>query len=108
MLKKLFGNKTPKASLSVRKTVTLPLTFSAKQIEFIEEWYLEDGMRQLIAARYKQCTILDKKPPIKGVVYVDVEEIPVLKNVRDKNTLMAVQVKELKTVTLLLLNEWIK
>ena len=91
------------------KTIKLPTTFSDKEIEFIEEWYSEAGILQLKAAggRNSVLTVLKEKPPGKGMKYVSIKGIPVDCIQRDRTTLKQVRITELKTVKLLLLNEWI-
>jgi hypothetical protein len=108
MIKDLISKITTKRTDTAIKTIDLPIPFSDKEIEFIEEWYSEEGMKQLLSSRGKKCRVLNKKPPIDGVKYVDVDDLPVLATLRNKENLQAFQVWELKTVTLLLLNEWIK
>ena len=89
------------------KTVNLPQSFSDKEIDFIENWYSEVGMQQLLSARDKPCKILDKKSQAEGAKYVSVDGISVAMQARHRESLSLVKTREIKTVTLLLLNEWI-
>ncbi len=89
------------------KTIKLPSSFSNDEIEFIENWYSEDGMQQLRASNTKPFSLVDEKPPVKGTKYVNVENTPVQVIHRDPKTLRAIAMKELKTVKLLLLDAWI-
>ena len=90
------------------KLVRLPETFSDKEMIFIEEWYSEAGMQQLLWSKNKPCSTLDQKPPTKECKYVKVKKIPVIVYGRNNQNLHQTQRTELKDVTLLLLNEWIK
>lgn len=92
------------------KTIKLPTTFNDKEIEFIEKWYSEAGILQLKVAgeRNSVLTVLTEKPPAKGMKYVSIKGIPVDYIHRDRSTLRQIRMTELKTVKLLLLNEWIK
>lgn len=89
-------------------TIKLPLVFSQDEINFIEDWYSESGMQQLLLSRGKTLKVLDEKPPKDGIKYVEIEGVPVVYLHRDSTTLKQVQMSELKTVKLLILNEWIK
>lgn len=93
--------------LMSKTTVNLPPKYSQKEMAFIENWYMEEGINQLKAAAGRECYILKDKPPVPGCKFVDVRHIPVNIKVRGNITLELVDKQVSRTVKLLLLNEWI-
>lgn len=98
---------TPGELMSLN-TVNLPSKYSPKEMQFIDTWYMEEGIKQLKSADKRQCYILTDKPPVPGCKYADVRHIPVNVKVRGNITLELVDKQVVMTVKLLLLNEWIK
>ncbi len=91
-----------------QQTVILPETYNAREMQFIDNWYMEEWILQLKQASGKGCKVLPDKPPVSGCKYVTVDGIAVNLKKRDNKTLELSDIKMIKTVKLLLLNEWIK
>ena len=102
------GFKPVIRGLMSKRIVNLPKRYNQKEMVFIENWYMEEGINQLKASNKMECVVLVKKPPEPGCKYVSVSNIPVNFKFRDSKTLELKDMQERKTVTLLLLNEWIK
>lgn len=90
------------------KTIKLPETFSPAEMSFLEEWYSEDGMQQLLSSNGKTATLTAKKSHVYGAIFVSVAGVPVRKMRRDNKTLRPALVSELKTIELLVSENWIK
>ena len=87
--------------------IKLPNEFSNEEMEFIEGWYSEKGMQQLLQANGKKFKILKDKPPVPGCSYVRVDAITVLVVRRNNVNLKPYEEQVLKTVKLLMLDTWI-
>lgn len=93
--------------LMLKNVVSLPSQYSPKEMAFIEQWYMEEGILQLKQADKRECRITQDGPQ-PGCKYVDIDNIKVNFIVRNNRTLGLETKQELRTVKLLLLNEWIK
>lgn len=100
--------KTSDLDMMSKNVVNLPSKYSSKQMAFIENWYMEEGIKQLKSAGGRECYVLSTKPPVPGCKYADVGNIPVNVKVRSNTTLELEEKQVSRTVKLLLLNEWIK
>lgn len=90
------------------KTIKLPEAFSPAEMSFIEEWYSEEGMQQLLSSNGRRFAPVDKPSPKQGALYVSVKDIPVPYIHRDNKTLQRIAMTELRTVELLVSEDWIK
>ena len=95
------------SELMLKNVVSLPSQYSPKEMAFIEQWYMEEGILQLKQADKRECRITQDGPQ-PGCKYVDIDNIKVNFIVRNNRTLGLETKQELRKVKLLLLNEWIK
>ena len=90
------------------KVINLPPVYSPKEMQFIDEWYMEEGILQLKQANGKEFVLLKDKPPVPGCKYVNVDRVMVNFKKRDNRTLELIDIQIPKTVKLLMLDAWIK
>lgn len=96
------------ASSTKRPVINLPTVYNTKEMQFIDEWYMEEGILQLKQTQGREFVLLKDKPPVPGCKYVNVADVMVTMRKRDNRTLVITIFQLPKTVKLLLLNEWIK
>jgi hypothetical protein len=101
------GHKNGEVSLMAKRIVNLPKEFSPREMRFIENEYMEEGINQLKQANQRECFIR-KDPSQLGTKFVDVADIKVNFKTRNNKTLEIEDKQEFRTVKLLLLNEWIR
>ncbi len=95
--------------LSIKNPIiNLPKVFNQKEMQFIDNWYMEEGILQLRQAQGREFVLLKDKPPIPGCKYVSVPGIMVNFKKRDNKTLELIDIQLPKTVKLLMLDAWIK
>ena len=96
-------------ALSTKSSIiNLPKVYSAEEMQFIDNWYMEEGILQFKQAHGYQFILLKDKPPVPGCKYVSVSGIMVNLKKRDNKTLELIDIQLPKTVKFLMLDEWIK
>lgn len=97
------------SALSVKgQIINLPLVYTVKEMQFIDNWYMEEGILQLKQTQGRGFVLLKDKPPVAGCKYVNVSSVMVNFKKRDNRTLELIDIQLPKTVKLLMLDEWIK
>ena len=96
------------SELIFKNVVNLPAEYSQKEMMFIDNWYMEEGIKQLKASDKRGCFNIYKHPAYDDYSYVEVNNIPVNVKTRSNTTLETEDKVVFRTVKLLLLNEWIK
>lgn len=92
--------------LMSKKIINLPREYLPKEMAFIENWLSEEGILQLKQTDKRECLVIGEKEP--GCQIVKVGNINVNFYTRNNRTLELEKKQELRTVTLLLMDEWIK
>jgi hypothetical protein len=93
-------------SLMAKRIVNLPKEYSPREMQFIESEYMEEGIKQLKQSNQRECFILNDRS-LPGTKFVNVTDIQVNFKARNNKTLKIEDKQEIRTVKLLLLNEWI-